>query len=79
MEEIARLSLRGFEVQCFRIPGDPENTLRMNFPILPDTPASKFHTAMGNRISEVDAMRFLSDARYMESDVSFQIAWSDYA
>ncbi len=79
MEEILRLCMRGFEVQCFKMPGDSEDTIRMNFPITEESPAQRFRDAMNNgTVEEADVYRFLSDARFIESDVTFNLAWSDF-
>jgi hypothetical protein len=79
MDEIKRLIMRGFEVQCFKIPGEAEEDMYMNFPVLSGTPAERFNQALTQGlVGESDARKFLSDARYVESDTTFNLAWSDY-
>jgi hypothetical protein len=79
MEEIARLCSRGLEVQCFKVPGDTDHTVRMNFAVMDGTPARRIQDAFNEgRVIDEDVQKFVTDARFLESDETFATAWSDF-
>jgi len=79
LEEVARLGSRGLDVCCYRMTGDPEEQIRMNFLIVPGSIAQKVSNALvKGEIGIDESMRFVNDARHIESDDSFSIYWSDF-
>jgi len=77
LKEVVRLGSRGLVVQCYRVTGDPEEQVRMIYSVVPGSIAQKVSNALvEGEIGIDESMRFVFDARHIESEDSFSIYWS---